>query len=197
MSDTVPNDPFAHFTAWFAEAQAAEPSDPNAMTLATTTPDGWPQARVVLLKGTDARGFVFFTNKQSHKADQLAANPKAGLSFFWKSLGRQVRINGLIEHVTDAESDEYFATRVRISRLGAWASDQSRPLPARAELEARLATFERTYPTDAIPRPPYWGGYRLLPERFEFWQNMPYRLHDRTVYTARAGGGWSIGKLYP
>lgn len=197
MSDTLPADPFAFFTTWFADAEAREPSDPNAMTLATTTQDGWPQARVVLLKGTDARGFVFFTNKQSHKADQIAGNAKACLLFFWKSLGRQVRVNGMIEHVTNAESDAYYATRPRISRLGAWASDQSRPLPSRAELETRLATFERTYPTDAIPRPPHWGGYRLLPERFEFWQNMPFRLHDRTVYTAQAGGGWSVGKLFP
>jgi len=197
MSDTVHTDPFAFFTAWFAEAGTAEPSDPNAMTLATTTGDGWPQARVVLLKGTDSRGFVFFTNKQSAKADQIAANARACLLFFWKSLGRQVRVNGMIEHVTDAESDAYYATRPRISRLGAWASDQSRPLSSRAELEGRLARFEQTYPTDAIPRPPHWGGYRLLPERFEFWQNMPFRLHDRTVYTAQAGGGWSIGKLFP
>ena len=197
MSDTPRTDPFAFFTAWFADATASEPSDPNAMTLATTTADGWPQARIVLLKGTDERGFVFYTNKQSDKADQMAASGRAGLLFYWKSLGRQIRIDGMIEHVTDAESDAYYATRPRISRLGAWASDQSRPLESRAELEARLASFEATYPTDAIPRPPHWGGYRLLPQRFEFWQLMPFRLHDRTVYTAQAGGGWSIGKLFP
>lgn len=197
MPETTHADPFAFFTAWFADATASEPSDPNAMTLATTTADGWPRARIVLLKGTDDRGFVFFTNKQSHKAEQMGASGRAGLLFFWKSLGRQVRIDGTIEHVTDAESDAYYATRPRISRLGAWASEQSRTLESRAVLEARLASFEATYPTDAIPRPPHWGGYRLLPQRFEFWQNMPFRLHDRTVYTGRAGGGWSIGKLFP
>ena len=196
MSDPLHTDPFTWFDAWFAEASASEPSDPNAMTLATTTADGWPHARTVLLKGRDPRGFTFYTNKESHKADQIAANAKVCLLFFWKSLGRQVRINGAIEHVTDAESDAYYATRVRISRLGAWASDQSRPLAARADLEARLAKYEALYPGEEIPRPPHWGGYRVLPERFEFWQNMPYRLHDRTIFTAQSGG-WSIGKLYP
>jgi pyridoxamine 5'-phosphate oxidase len=198
MPDTTqPNpDPFAFFATWMAEAEASEP-EANAMTLATTGPDGQPEARIVLLKGADARGFVFFTNKQSHKADQIAASGKAGLLFFWKSLGRQIRVTGTIEHVTDAESDAYFATRPRISRLGAWASDQSRPLPSRAALEQRLAVFEQTYPTDEIPRPAHWGGYRLLPRRFEFWRNMPFRLHDRTIYTPLDSGGWAIGKLFP
>jgi len=199
MHDIAPPhaDPFAWFEEWFAEASASEPSDPNAMTLATTTASGFPSARIVLLKGTDDRGFVFYTNKQSHKAEQLGGTGRAALLFFWKSLGRQVRVEGTIEHVTDAESDAYYATRPRVSRLGAWASDQSRPLPSRQDLERRLAMFEQTYPDDHIPRPGHWGGYRVLPERFEFWQNMPFRLHDRTIYTPRGDGGWSVGKLFP
>ncbi|MGE0418594.1 MAG: pyridoxal 5'-phosphate synthase, partial [Acetobacteraceae bacterium] len=130
-------------------------------------------------------------------ADEIAANGQAALLFFWKSLGRQIRIEGTVEQVTDAESDAYFATRPRISRLGAWASDQSRPLPSRQELERRLAMFEKTYPDENIPRPGHWGGYRVLPDRFEFWQNMPYRLHDRTIYTQQSDGSWLIGKLFP
>ncbi len=191
-----PADPFAYFAAWMTEA-AEQEAEANAMTLATTTPDGYPSARIVLLKGADARGFVFFTNKESRKAGEMGANARASLLFFWKSLARQIRIEGTIEHVTDAESDAYYATRPRISRLGAWASEQSRPLAKRADLEQRLAEFEKTYPSDVIPRPPYWGGYRLLPARFEFWQNMPFRLHDRTIYTPAAGGGWTTGKLFP
>lgn len=193
MTDT---DPFAHFAAWFAEAAAHEPRDPNAMTLATATPDGVPAARIVLLKGQDARGFVFYTNRQSRKGAELAGNPRAALLFHWKSLGRQVRIEGRVEDVTNAEADAYYATRPRLSRLGAWASDQSRPLPARAALEQRLAALEAQYPGEAIPRPPHWSGYRLLPARFEFWQEAPFRLHDRTVYE-RSGDGWTSGKLYP
>jgi pyridoxamine 5'-phosphate oxidase len=190
-------DPFAKFDGWIAEAWTQEPEDANAMTLATTTPDGLPSARIVLLKGADARGFVFYTNKQSRKAGELAANTRAALLFHWKSLGRQVRIEGRVEHVTDTEADAYYATRARISRLGAWASDQSRVLPDRSVLERRLAEYEAKYPGEDIPRPPHWSGFRVIPERFEFWQNMPYRLHDRTVYTRAANGGWSVGKLFP
>jgi pyridoxamine 5'-phosphate oxidase len=190
-------DPFAKFDGWIAEAWTQEPEDANAMTLATTTPDGLPSARIVLLKGTDARGFVFYTNKQSRKAGELAANTRAALLFHWKSLGRQVRIEGRVEHVNDAEADAYYATRARISRLGAWASDQSRVLPDRSVLERRLAEYEAKYPGEDIPRPPHWSGFRVIPEQFEFWQNMPYRLHDRTVYTRAANGGWSVGKLFP
>jgi pyridoxamine 5'-phosphate oxidase len=190
-------DPFDKFGEWMSEAWTLEPEDANAMTLATTTPDGTPSARIVLLKGADARGFVFYTNKESRKADELAANARAALLFHWKPQGRQVRIEGRVEHATDAEADAYFATRARISRLGAWASDQSRPLPDRAELERRLAAVEAKYPDEDIPRPPHWSGYRVIPERFEFWQNMPFRLHDRTVYTRAANGGWTIGKLFP
>ena len=190
-------DPFTQFDDWMAEAWTHEPEDANAMTLATTTPDGLPSARIVLLKGVDARGFVFYTNKQSRKAEELAANTRAALLFHWKPLGRQVRIEGHVEDVTDAEADAYYATRARISRLGAWASDQSRMLPERAVLERRLAEYEEKYPGEDIPRPPHWSGYRVIPERFEFWQNMPYRLHDRTVYTRAANGGWIVGKLFP
>ncbi len=194
---SVVTDPFAKFNDWMSEAWAREPEDANAMTLATATPDVMPAARIVLLKGADARGFVFYTNKQSRKGDELAANTSAALLFHWKPLGRQVRIEGHVEHVSDAEADAYYATRPRISRLGAWASDQSRVLPARADLERRLAEYEAKYPGEDIPRPPHWSGFRVIPERFEFWQNMPFRLHDRTVYTRAADGGWTIGKLFP
>jgi pyridoxamine 5'-phosphate oxidase len=199
MPDSVQlvTDPFARFQEWMEEAWAHEPEDANAMTLATATPDGTPAARIVLLKGTDQRGFVFYTNKESRKGEELAANARAAVLFHWKPLGRQVRIEGYVEHVADAEADAYSATRPRISRLGAWASDQSRALPDRAELERRLAANEARYPSDDIPRPPHWSGYRIIPQRFEFWQNMPFRLHDRTVYTKAPDGGWTIGKLYP
>jgi pyridoxamine 5'-phosphate oxidase len=198
MPDSLPviTDPFARFAEWMNEAWAHEPEDANAMTLATASPNGLPAARIVLLKGADERGFVFYTNTQSRKGEELAANTRAALLFHWKPQGRQVRIEGHVEPVTAGEADAYYATRARISRLGAWASDQSRVLPGRAELERRLAEYEAKYPGDEIPRPPHWSGYRVVPERFEFWQNMPFRLHDRTVYT-RAAGGWSIGKLYP
>jgi pyridoxamine 5'-phosphate oxidase len=199
MPDTslLATDPFTKFDAWMAEAWTHEPEDANAMTLATTTADGLPSARIVLLKGADARGFVFYTNKQSRKAEELAANTRAALLFHWKPLGRQVRIEGRVTDVTDAEADAYYATRARISRLGAWASDQSRVLPERAVLERHLAEYEAKYPGEDIPRPPHWSGYRVIPERFEFWQNMPYRLHDRTVYARAANGGWAVSKLFP
>jgi pyridoxamine 5'-phosphate oxidase len=198
MTSTVltQTDPFAWFDAWMTEAEISEPCDPNAMTVVTVGPQGQPSARTVLLKGVDPRGFVFYTNTHSRKGDELGANPLASLLFYWKSLGRQIRIEGRAETVTDAEADAYYATRARISRLGAWASDQSRPLSERAELERRLLHFEEKYPGEAIPRPPHWSGYRVLPERFEFWQNMPYRLHDRTIFE-RTDGGWISGKLFP
>jgi len=195
------SDPFRWFDAWMAEARETEPADPNAMTLATATQAGLPSARIVLLKGVDGpaaepRGFVFYTNKQSRKADELAANAACALLFHWKSRQRQIRIEGHIGHVTDAEADAYFTSRPRISRLGAWASDQSRPLASRAALERRLAEYEKRFPGEAIPRPPHWSGYRVIPDRFEFWQDMPFRLHDRTTYTAY-GRGWATGKLFP
>jgi pyridoxamine 5'-phosphate oxidase len=195
-SDQTETDPFAWFHAWMTEAEASEPSDPNAMTVVTVGPAGKPSARIVLLKGVDPRGFVFYTNTHSRKGDELAGNPLTSLLFYWKSLGRQIRIEGRTEAVTAAEADGYYATRHRISRLGAWASDQSRPLPERAELERRLKQFDEKYPGDDIPRPPHWSGYRVLPDRFEFWQNMPFRLHDRTIFE-RTEGGWTRGKLFP
>jgi len=189
------HDPFTLFDTWLSEASQSEPNDPNAMTLATATPDGKPSARIVLLKAADQDGFVFYTNTQSRKGGELAANRPVALLFHWKTLARQVRIEGQAEPVRGPEADAYFASRARISRLGAWASDQSRPLPERAVLEDRLAALDRLYP-DAVPRPPHWSGYRVRPETFEFWQDMPYRLHDRTVFT-RDGGAWAASKLFP
>lgn len=193
----TPTDPFALFRSWMAEAERSEINDPNAMTLATATPNGVPAARIVLLKGLDEAGFVFFTNTLSRKGEELAANRRAALLFHWKSLRRQIRIEGRTGAVTPAEADAYFATRPRISRLGAWASDQSRPLATRAELERRLAGQEARFPGEDIPRPSHWSGYRLEPTRFEFWQDMPYRLHDRTIFVHRPDGGWETGKLFP
>ena len=194
---TLAASPFAQFADWMAEAEKAEPKDPNAMIVATATPDGRPSARAILLKDFDDRGFVFYTNKESRKSGELAANANVFLLFYWKSLGRQIRIEGTVESVTDAEADDYYATRPRISRLGAWASQQSRPLPERAVLEDRLADAELQYPDHDIPRPAYWSGYRVLPVLFEFWQDMPYRLHDRTVYRRAANGAWEQSKLFP
>ncbi len=190
------DEPLRRFHAWLAEAERGEPNDPNAMTLATAGADGWPSARMVLLKGVGPEGFAFYTNKDGRKGAELAANPRAALLFHWKSLRRQVRVEGRVEDVAEAEADEYYNSRARISRLGAWASAQSRPLPDRAELEERLAEVERRFPDEAVPRPPYWSGYRVVPRRLEFWQDMPFRLHDRTTY-ALEDGGWRVGKLYP
>ncbi|MFL5282659.1 MAG: pyridoxamine 5'-phosphate oxidase [Rhodopila sp.] len=194
---TLAASPFDQFQEWMAEAEKAESKDPNAMIVATATPDGRPSARAILLKGVDDRGFVFYTNKESRKAGELAANANVFLLFYWKSLGRQIRIEGTVEHVTDAEADAYYASRPRISRLGAWASQQSRPLPERAVLEQQLADAEKRFPNDDIPRPGYWSGYRVIPVLFEFWQDMPYRLHDRTVYRHAANGSWEQSKLFP
>ncbi len=196
MSEAALGVPFAQFATWMKEAQDSEPNDPNAMTLATATPDGRPSARTVLLKGWDEHGFVFYTNLQSRKGAELLANRQACLLFHWKSRRRQVRIEGPVEDATQAEADAYYASRPRISRLGAHASDQSRPLAAREVLEARLAEAEKRYPRDDIPRPEHWSGFRVIPQVIEFWQDMPFRLHDRTVYS-RAGGGWAVQKLFP
>ncbi|HEY8612181.1 MAG TPA: pyridoxamine 5'-phosphate oxidase [Roseomonas sp.] len=189
-------EPFGLFEAWFADAVAREPNDPNAMCLATTTADGWPSARMVLLKGRDEKGFVFYTNEESRKGGELLSNPRAALCFHWKSLRRQVRVEGTVERVTAAESDAYYASRSRGSRIAAAASEQSRPLATRAEFERRVAELEARHPGETVPRPSHWGGFRVLPIRIEFWQDMPFRMHDRLVFE-RAGEGWSTGRLYP
>jgi pyridoxamine 5'-phosphate oxidase len=191
-------DPFTLFSEWLADARRTEINDPNAMTLATIGLDGAPDARIVLLKGQDPRGFVFYTNYESRKGEELAADPRAALVFHWKSLQRQIRIEGQVELVTPEEADGYFVSRPRLSKVGAWASDQSRPLSERAELERRLAEAEARFPGDDVSRPPHWSGFRLLPHRFEFWREMPYRLHDRLIFT-RSGEQepWSTGRLFP
>lgn len=189
-------DPHALFEAWFAEALSAEPDLAEAMALATAEGSGAPSVRMVLLKGHDPRGFVFYTNSRSRKGKELAANPRASLLFYWKSLRRQVRIDGAIERVSDAEADAYFATRARESQLGAWASDQSEPMPARADFEQRYSALAAQYEGDEVPRPPHWWGYRVVPERIEFWTDRIHRLHDRRLFT-RQGDGWTEGLLYP
>jgi pyridoxamine 5'-phosphate oxidase len=188
--------PLALFDQWFAEARASEPNDAEAMTLATAGEDGRPAARIVLLKGHGPDGFVFYTNEQSAKGDQLAANPKAALLFHWKSLRRQVRIEGPVERVPEAEADAYFASRGRDSQLGAWASDQSRPLDSRATFERRFEEIKSRFEDQDVPRPPHWRGYRVIPARIEFWTDRPHRLHERQVFT-RDGDSWSEGLLYP
>ncbi|WP_174273391.1 pyridoxamine 5'-phosphate oxidase [Sphingomonas bacterium] len=189
-------DPDALFEAWLAEAVASEPNDPNAMSVATVGADGQPSARMVLLKGHDARGFVFYTNFEGRKAVELHARPLAALLFHWKTLRRQVRIEGPVSVVADAEADAYFATRGRDSRLGAWASDQSRPLADRATFEARFEGIARRFEGGPVPRPPHWGGFRVRAERIEFWQDRAHRLHERRLFT-RQPDGWTEGLLYP
>ena len=189
-------DPFALFAAWFAEAKAAEPNDAEAMALATADSAGCPSVRMVLLKGHGAEGFDFYTNLDSRKGEELAANASAALLFHWKSLRRQVRIDGPVELLPAAEADAYFATRTRDSQLGAWASDQSRPLDSRETFEQRYEDARARFEGQDVPRPPRWGGYRLVPERIEFWSDRPHRLHERRLFT-RAANGWDEGLLYP
>ena len=189
-------DPFALFDAWYAEARTTEPNDSNAMAVATVDTQGQPSVRMVLLKGHNTDGFVFYTNRESRKTGELAATPKAALLFHWKSLRRQIRIEGTVSQVSDAESDAYFATRSRDSQLGAWASDQSRPLDSRATFEARYEAARTRFEGGDVPRPPHWGGYRVAPGRIEFWQDRAHRLHERRVF-ARTAEGWQEGMLYP
>jgi pyridoxamine 5'-phosphate oxidase len=194
LDDAV--EPFDLFRGWFAEAEAAEPLSPEAVALATADADGRPAVRMVLLKGADEAGFVFYTNLESRKGGDLAANPRAALCLYWKSLGRQVRVEGGVVPVTPEEADAYFASRARDSRLGAWASRQSRALESRAVLEARVAAVAAEFPGDTVPRPPHWSGFRVVPQRIEFWQEQPYRLHDRIVFE-RDSAGWNRTRLFP
>lgn len=190
-------DPFALFRLWFEQAWSAGVHEPNAMVLATATPDGVPSARLVLLKMLDDRGLTFFTNYDSRKGREMADNPLAALVFPWHALERQVRVEGTVEVVTPGESDEYFATRPLGSRLGAWASAQSAEIPDRAYLEAQHGELMAKYPDGNVPRPPNWGGYRVLPAAFEFWQGRPSRLHDRILFTRRPDGSWARSRLAP
>lgn len=192
----IPLDPFERFAALFEEAKKAVPVDPNAMVVATVGADGRPSARVVLLKGFDRRGFVFYTNLESRKASELSGHPFAALCFHWRPLEQQVRIEGPVEKVSDAEADAYFASRPRGSQIGAWASKQSALLASREELDARVAEVEARYAGKEIPRPPFWSGWRVKPDGFEFWSGRPSRLHDRERYL-RQGDTWTVVRLYP
>jgi pyridoxamine 5'-phosphate oxidase len=190
-------DPFALFALWMKEAAASEPRDPDACALATVDAGGLPDVRMVLLKKFDQRGFVFFTNTESNKGQELEGNLKAALVLHWKSLNRQIRIRGAVERISAAESDDYFASRPRGAQIGAWASQQSRPLDSRATLEAAVAEYEKKYP-GPVPRPPHWCGYRVIPLVIEFWMDQPFRLHDRLVFSrANPDGAWSKERLYP
>jgi pyridoxamine 5'-phosphate oxidase len=194
---TEADDPFQLFAVWFEEAARAEPADPNAMTLATVDADGMPNARMMLLKEVDERGFVLFTHASSAKGHELAACPRAALVFHWKSLKRQVRVRGLVEPASASEADDYFSSRPRQAQIGAWASRQSTPLESRSVLEAAVASYAAKYP-DAVPRPPHWCGYRIVPRAIEFWHDRSFRLHDRIVFErTRAGEPWSKTRLYP
>jgi pyridoxamine 5'-phosphate oxidase len=192
----VDADPIRQFDRWFADAVSARVLEPNAMTLATATRDGVPSARIVLLKGVDARGFVFYTDYRSRKGAELAENPLAALTFLWKEIERQVRVSGAVSRTSESESEAYYRTRPVGSRLGAWASQQSAVIANRTELEQRLRDVERRFPNDDVPLPPHWGGFRVVPEEIEFWQGRTNRLHDRLRYR-REGDAWSISRLSP
>ncbi len=193
-----PHDPVPAFLRWLDDARATGLPNPNAMSVATVDPDGRPSSRILLLKGLDERGAVFFTNRQSRKGRALEANPYAALLFHWDVLDRQVRMEGPVQHVSDAESDDYFATRPRPSQIGAWASRQSEPANDRSELERAVAEVEARFaPDKPVPRPPHWGGYRMHLHRMEFWQGHPYRLHDRIVYERDRAGTWRVQRLFP
>ena len=192
----MPTDPFQLFDEWFAEARAGEINDPEAMALATATPDGRPSVRMVLLKGHGPDGFVFYTNQRSRKGEELAANPHAALLFHWKPLRRQIRIEGPVSVVSCEEADAYFTSRSRDSQLGAWASNQSWSLASRAEFEKKYEDLRAKFEGMDISRPPHWGGFRVAPESFEFWTDRPHRLHERRIFT-RDGDGWREGLLYP
>ncbi len=197
---SIPNepDPFALFKLWYSEAETcAGIEDHTALALATADASGAPDVRMVLLKAYDERGFVFYTNMTSPKAQQLEANPNAVMCFYWMPLGKQVRIHGMVERTTEMESDEYHATRPRDSQIGAWASKQSQPMEGRFELEMRIAKYVARFGLGKVPRPPFWSGFRLKPERVEFWLKQPYRLHDRVLYTRTPDGGWSRQRLFP
>ena len=196
MQSSESDDPIALFNAWLAEAQANEPEDPNAVCLATVDGDGMPSARMVLLKSAEPSGFVFYTNIDSRKGRELAANPQAALCFHWKSLRRQVRVQGMVDRVPEADADAYFATRARTSQIGAWASQQSRPLESRFALEKRVASVAARFALGSVTRPPHWSGFRLRPRSIEFWRQRPFRLHDRTLYNRQAEG-WTTTMLYP
>lgn len=195
---TESGEPFALFATWLEEASRSEPNDPNAMAIATAGADGFPDVRMVLLKGFDPDGFVFYTNLESAKARELRERPEAALVFHWKSLRRQVRIRGHVEPVTDAEADAYFASRPRLAQIGAWASKQSAPLESRLAFEKAVAQVTARYPLGTIPRPPYWSGFRIIPISFEFWHDRPFRLHDRIAFTRSPDDKpWTKTRLYP
>ncbi len=190
------DEPIKIFNEWYEEAKSLEPINPNAMTLATVNDQGRPSARMVLLKHADLDGFVFYTNLGSRKASELTANPNASLCFYWKTLAKQVRVEGVVELVDDAEADDYFASRPKLSQLGAWASKQSQPLEGRMALEKRIARYSAKFNDGTVPRPDFWSGFRLRPVQIELWREEAFRLHDRTRYQ-REGDGWTVDTLYP